>query len=141
MRFWSTAPHRTREQTQDWLAAMMSSSAEVSEDFVVEYEGDAVGKVGFYRLPEIGFILRPDLWGLGFMSEAASAVIDHVFRTRELDEICADVDPRNAASLRLLRRLSFVETGRAERTYFIEGEWTDSVYLVRRREVAESAPL
>jgi len=41
----------------------------------------------------------------------------------------ADVDPRNARSLKLLKNLGFRETGTAKRTYQIGDEWTDSVYL------------
>jgi RimJ/RimL family protein N-acetyltransferase len=133
MRFWSTAPHRSIESTQEWLRAMIESTPEESEDFILEYEGSVVGKVGFFRLPEIGFILRRDLWGKGLVSEAAAAVVEHVFQTRDVDDLKADVDPRNVASLRVLERLGFVETGRAERTYCIDGVWTDSVYLSLRR--------
>ncbi|MEB2314126.1 MAG: GNAT family N-acetyltransferase [Sorangiineae bacterium] len=133
MRYWSTAPHRSLETTQEWLRAMIASTPEESEDFIIEYEGKAVGKVGFYRLPELGFILRRNLWGRGLVSEAASAVIEHVFQTRDVEELQADADPRNVASIRVLERLGFVETGRAERTYCIDGAWTDSIFFVRRR--------
>ncbi len=132
-RHWSTGPHRDLETTRAWLDAMIASSPDESEDFVIELDGSVVGKAGFYRLPEIGFILRPDLWGRGYAFEAASAVVAHVFATRAIDELVADVDPGNAASLRLLERLGFVETGRAERTYCIDGVWADSIYLALRR--------
>jgi len=48
-----------------------------------------------------------------------------------LPALTADVDPRNAASLRLLARLGFVETGRAQRTFRWRDEWCDSIYLAR----------
>ncbi len=51
---------------------------------------------------------------------------------RGLHAIKADVDPRNVLSLRLLRKLGFVETGLAERTLLIGDEWVDSVYLELR---------
>jgi ribosomal-protein-alanine N-acetyltransferase len=56
-----------------------------------------------------------------------------VFETYDIEAITADVDPRNEASLRLLTRLGFVETGRASATYEVEGEISDSVYLALRR--------
>lgn len=133
MRHWSTGPHPDLDTTRRWLEAMMASSPEQSEDFVIELEGSVVGKAGFFRLPELGFILHPDLWGRGYAFEAASAVVAHVLATRALDELTADVDPNNMASRRLLQRLGFVETGRAERTYCIDGVWADSIYLRRRR--------
>lgn len=133
MRYWSTPPHASRDTTREWLAQMLASPEEESEDFVVEHRGEVVGKVGFYRLPEIGFVLRRDLWGRGLMTEAASAAIAHVWATRDIDEMRADADPRNAASRALLTKLGFVETGFAERTYEIAGEWVDSVYYALAR--------
>lgn len=132
-RYWSTGPHTDLHTTRAWLDAMIASSPELSEDFVIELEGTVVGKAGFFRLPEVGFILRRDLWGKGYAFEAVSAVVAHVFATRDLAELVADVDPNNAASRRLLERLGFVETGRAERTYCVDGVWADSVYLALRR--------
>jgi RimJ/RimL family protein N-acetyltransferase len=133
VRFWSTGPHRTLDVTREWLDAMIASPPDVSEDFVIERGGEVVGKVGFFRLPEIGFILRRDLWGQGLVTEAARAVVDHVFQTRDLAELRADVDPNNVGSMRVLERLGFVETGRAERTYCVDGVWADSVYFTLRR--------
>lgn len=134
MRYWSTTPHRSIETTRAWVRSMIDADPAVSDEFVIEHEGRAVGKVGAYRLPEIGFILRRDLWGKGIMTEAATALIEHLFRARDVTELVADVDPRNVGSLRVLSRLGFVEYGRAERTYCIDGTWTDSVYLRRRRD-------
>jgi len=131
MRFWSTPPHRSVETTRSWLRPMLEPDPAISDEFVIELEGEAVGKAGFYRLPELGFILRRDLWGRGIVFEAATAVIEHVLRTRNLDELVADVDPRNVASLKLLARLGFEESGRAERTYCIDGVWVDSAYMRR----------
>jgi RimJ/RimL family protein N-acetyltransferase len=131
MRYWSTTPHASIETTRKWLASMIDAPSETSEDFVIEHDGVVIGKVGCYRIPEIGFLLRRDRWGQGLMHEAARALIDHV-RTRTSEPLRADVEPRNAASLRLLARLGFVETHRAERTWCIDGVWTDSVYLTLR---------
>ena len=65
--------------------------------------------------------------------DAVHAFIAHAFATHDIPEMTADADPHNEASLGLLRKLGFVETGRAERTFLIGGEWFDSVYLALRR--------
>jgi ribosomal-protein-alanine N-acetyltransferase len=133
MRFWSTAPHRDLAQTRAWLADMIADGPPLSDDFVIEQDGRAIGKAGCWKLPEIGFILHPRCWGQGLAAEACNAVIAHIFATYDLDAITADVDPRNEASLRLLARLGFVETGRASATFEIEGVISDSVYLALHR--------
>ena len=56
-------------------------------------------------------------------------MLDRAFGVHGLPAVEADVDPRNAASLRLLGRLGFEEVGQAERTVLIGDTWCDSVYL------------
>jgi ribosomal-protein-alanine N-acetyltransferase len=132
-RYWSTPPHTDREQTREWLEGMIAAAPEVSDDFIVECDGRVVGKAGCWRLPEIGYILHPDYWGRGLATEALTAVIAHLFAGRDVGAITADVDPRNEASLKLLARLGFVETHRAQRTWLVGDEWCDSVYLALPR--------
>ncbi len=129
MRYWSTPPHTELQQTRDWLAGMIASPAEFSDDFIVEHQGVVIGKAGCWRLPNIGYILHPDSWGQGLAREALTAVLAHVFATRGIATIEADVDPRNEGSLKLLDRLGFVETHRARRTWLVGEEWCDSIYL------------
>ncbi len=129
MRYWSTPPHAEMEQTAQWLADTMAIPPDEGEDFVIEREGRVIGKAGLYRFPEIGFILHPDHWRQGLAHEALMAVINRAFMVHRLLCIIADVDPDNAASLALLHRLGFRETGRAERTWLVGESWCDSVYL------------
>ncbi|WP_156839637.1 GNAT family N-acetyltransferase [Novosphingobium aquimarinum] len=128
-RFWSTPPHETLAVTRQWLDAMLSIPDGEGEDFVVEAEGRVIGKAGFFRFPEIGFMLHPDMWGRGLMREALAAVISRAFEVHQLPSIEADVDPRNDRCLALLARLGFRETGREARTWQVGDEWCDSVYL------------
>jgi RimJ/RimL family protein N-acetyltransferase len=107
----------------------MVAGAPGEDDFLIEYQGQVIGKAGAWRLPEVGFLLHPDHWGKGLAHEAMTAVIAHLFAAHEVEALTAEADPRNAASLRLLGRLGFVETGRAERTMQWRDEWCDSVYL------------
>ncbi|CAG1012997.1 MAG: GNAT family N-acetyltransferase [Rhizobiaceae bacterium] len=133
MRYWSTPPHATVDQTRDWLGDMIAAPADVSDDFLVEFEGGVVGKIGCWQLPEIGFIFHPGIWRRGIAGEALRAVLPWIFGRHALPAITADVDPRNAASLALLARAGFRETGRAERTWLVAGEWCNSIYLALRR--------
>lgn len=134
-RYWSTPPHASAERTREWLDATLSTQPHEGEDFVVEHDGVLVGKVGFYRFPEIGFIFHPDVWGQGIASEALAPVLERAFAVHGLAQITADVDPRNTASLKLLTRHGFQETHRAARTWLIGEEWCDSVYLALPRPI------
>jgi RimJ/RimL family protein N-acetyltransferase len=132
MRYWSRPEHETLEETRSWLQDLVEPEPG-SDDFLIEYQGEVIGKAGAWALPEIGFLLHPDHWGKGLAHEALTALIGYLFATHDLPELTAEVDPRNAASLRVLGKLGFVETGRAERTLLWRNEWCDSVYLALRR--------
>jgi RimJ/RimL family protein N-acetyltransferase len=131
-RWWSTPPHATLEQTRGWLDAMIVNGPD-HPDFVIELDGRVIGKAGFYEMPDVGYILHPDVWGRGLAVEAVGAAIDHVFRTQDVDALTADVDPENVASIRLLERLGFVRTGSGERTWNVGGAWKDSLYYTLSR--------
>ncbi|TPX55716.1 hypothetical protein PhCBS80983_g05096 [Powellomyces hirtus] len=101
-------------------------------DLVIEEKltGVVIGKMGLYKLPEIGFILHPAYWGKGYASEALTLMLKVIWDLRpELSHIDADVDPRNWRSLRLLKRFGFVEIGRREKTFETHLGWCDSVDL------------
>jgi RimJ/RimL family protein N-acetyltransferase len=131
MRYWSVPEHEQIDQTKAFLEGMIQS--ENADDFVIEYQGRAVGKAGAWKLPEIGYILHPDLWGQGLAFDAVQAVIFYLFAEHPLPALTAELDPRNVASLKLLQKLGFVETGRAERTLQWRDEWCDSIYMALLR--------
>ncbi|GAB0119395.1 GNAT family N-acetyltransferase [Acidisoma sp. 7E03] len=129
MRFWSSLPHAREADTAAFVASTIAAvAAGESDDFVITRDGRVIGKAGLWRGGEIGFLLARDQWGQGIAAEALRAVIARAF-ARGATEITADVDPSNAACLRLLTRLGFHETGRAARTFLIGETWVDSVYL------------
>ncbi|HEX4096304.1 MAG TPA: GNAT family N-acetyltransferase [Caulobacteraceae bacterium] len=134
MRYWSTPPHADIEDTRRFVRAMLGAPEASSDDFVIELEGRVVGKAGCWRLPEVGYILHPDLWGRGLAREAMQAVIERMFGVWRLPALTANVDPRNEPSLALLARLGFRETHRAKGDYRVGEEWLDSVYLQLDRE-------
>ena len=129
MRYWSSLPYTDPAETEAFVQAMQRLHDSGGSEFVVEYQGRAIGKAGIWDAPEIGFIFHRDCWGQGIGTEAVTAVIEHGFKTTSLDRITADVDPRNAASIRLLSKLGFEETGRAKCTLQLGDEVCDSVYF------------
>jgi RimJ/RimL family protein N-acetyltransferase len=128
MRYWSSLPHETFGQTERWVVSMVEADPSCSDDFIVTLDGQLIGKLGGWRLPEVGFLFAPCHWGHGYAGEAMDAFIE---RRRKMGstELTADVDPRNEGALKLLVRLGFREVSRAERTFQLGSEWCDSVYL------------
>ena len=132
--YWWEPPHPDLAHTKAWLGKMMATPRELGDDFIIALDGNAIGKMGAYRLPEFGFILAPAYWGRGYASEAMKAFLDHVFERADVDHLIADVDPRNHASLALLTRHGFAETHRAEATWQTHIGACDSVYLRLEKE-------
>ncbi len=129
MTYWSCPPHTEIGQTREWLDSMLTSSIEESDDFVITLGGETIGKMGAYRLPDFGYILSPRYWGLGLASEAMTAFLAHAFARPDVPRLSVDIDPRNHASIRLVERHGFVETGRASGTWTTHIGVCDSVYL------------
>jgi [ribosomal protein S5]-alanine N-acetyltransferase len=96
--------------------------AESSRDFaaagygfwiIEEVGGGALaGTIGLRQLdnlgPEIVYSLTPALWGNGYATEAAGAVVDHALGALGLPEVLAEVDNGNTASAAVLQRLGLV---------------------------------
>lgn len=136
MRYWDCLPYTEIAQTRHLLDGLIAQGAE-SDDLIVTLKGAVIGKAGRWRGREMGVIFAPDHWRKGLAREALDALIPWIFARRPyLDSLLADVDPRNAASLKLFASLGFVETGRAEKTYLIGERWSDSIYLTRPRSAA-----
>ena len=128
MLYWSTPPHSDIGASEAWLRSMVDLDPAVGDDFIVTVDGNVIGKLGAWKLPEVGFILDPKHWGRGYALEAMTAFIA---RRRDLGstELTADVDPRNLPSLKLLQTCGFEETHRASGTWQVGAELCDSVYL------------
>jgi len=128
MRYWSTPPHADLRETESWMASMVEADPAGSDDFIVTLDGKLIGKLGAWKLPEVGFLIDPAHWGHGYATEAMAAFVD---RRRSLGstELNGDVDPRNLASIKLLERCGFEETHREKGTWQVGDELCDSVYL------------
>lgn len=129
MRYWSHPAHTSVAETRQVLDGLCASSTLTGLEYVLERHGRVIGKAGMWQMGEIGYILHPDHWGQGLMREALNAILPLAFsRNPTLDVLIAEIDPRNAASARLLTRLGFTETHRVERTLWLAGEWCDSAF-------------
>ena len=74
------------------------------------------GTCGLRRLPprddvELVYSLEPPRWGHGYATEAAAAVIVHAFDRLGLERVFAGADRPNAASARVLAKLSMRSIG------------------------------
>ncbi len=80
---------------------------------VIGYCGLVDSEAGPASEPELAFELLRRVWGQGYATEAASAVLDWA-RASGRERLWATVWDWNTASRRVLAKLGFTETGRTE---------------------------
>jgi RimJ/RimL family protein N-acetyltransferase len=137
-RYWSSPPLADRPAAAELLASIRRGrdAGDVLQWGLARREDDRVlGTVTLARIDrtnrraELGFALGHTHWGAGWMAEALPAIVEHAFGGLRLHRLEADVDPRNAASLRRLERLGFVREGHLRERWHVQGEIQDSVLL------------
>jgi ribosomal-protein-alanine N-acetyltransferase len=91
--------------------------------------GEMIGTVGLLRFDfehrhaELGYDIARRWWGRGLAPEAARAVIRYGFSVLGLHRIEAGVLPENAASVRVLQKLGFVEEGTRRDYLYAKGRF------------------
>lgn len=95
--------------------------------------GELIGDCGIClsadmpRHAEFGITIRPGQQKCGFAREALHAVIDYLFSTLHLHRISASVDPRNVASVALLKSIGMRQEAHFVQSYWSKGEWADDL--------------
>jgi ribosomal-protein-alanine N-acetyltransferase len=82
---------------------------------------------GAFRSVYLGYYALAPHAGQGYMSEAFDLVLEAVFRTFRLHRVEVNIQPGNAASLRLVERAGFAREGYSRRYVKIAGRWRDHV--------------
>ena len=148
MRYWSTVPLPNREAA----AALQREIAEGNEretmfkwGIALRDSNTVIGTTTLFNLnldngrAELGYAMAHAHWGKGYMNEALKALVSHVFEVMKLRRLEADVDPRNAASIRTLERLGFQREGFLRERWHVNGEIQDALfYGLLRREWLKS---
>lgn len=81
-----------------------------------------------YRTFGTGYLIRRESWGVGYGTEAISAVVNYCFRTwPQLQRIEAEVYQSNLGSLALLKKVGFQEEGRRRQAATKKGNTYDVV--------------
>ena len=82
---------------------------------------------------DLGFIFSKDVWGMGYATEAARAMVRAGFEQLGLTRIFSTCDVANAASGRVLEETGLARIARLERHKYALGKWwTSHLYEIRR---------
>lgn len=91
-----------------------------------------IGSIGYWRTDlanyraEIGYMLHPDYWRKGIISEALIKTIDFGFKEMKLHSIQANISPANEASREILLKHGFIKEAYFKQDHYFNGEFLDS---------------
>lgn len=109
----------TLPDAEGWLANWRADAPAGETGFTIELPGEGlIGGCGMHPDRQgivIGYWLGEPFWNRGFMSEAATAVIDWYFATTGAEHLDSGVFSFNKASLAVQRKLGFTEIGASRR--------------------------
>ena len=143
MRYWSTVPLPNREaaaELQREIAEGNERETMFKWGLALRDSDKVIGTAMLLNLSredgraELGYAMAHAYWGKGYMNEALNALVSHAFEVMDLRRLEADVDPRNAASIRVLEKLGFQREGFLRERWHVNGEIQDAFFygLLRR---------
>ena len=91
-----------------------------------------IGTIGYHKIElehyraEIGYMLLPQFWNQGLISEAIKRVLEFGFKTIKLHSIQANIDPENERSADILLKFNFKKEACFKESFYFSGKFLDS---------------
>ena len=103
-------PHKTIEDSRTYLEIAIKENETWA--ITLKPESRVIGSIGLHltrveTVRELGYVLHPDFWEQGIMTEAAKAVIGFGFSELQLDAIRVFHKVNNARSRRVIQKCGF----------------------------------
>ncbi|MFC1437053.1 GNAT family protein [Streptacidiphilus sp. N1-10] len=144
MRYWDSPPWSERSRADRFIATCGKMADEgTGARLAIDRASDGAfigwccltGWNPDYRSASLGYVLDDAVWGHGYATESARALLQWAFGTLDLNRVQAEADTRNAASGRVLEKLGFVREGTLREDCIVNGDVSDSwVFGLLRRE-------
>lgn len=101
---------------------------------VLKDTGEKIGTCGFHcwhvkrQCVEMGYDMNERYWGKGYMSEAAEAILDFARNKMKVKRVDAHIYKDNIHSIRLAKRLNFIQTEKTEILTFRGKEYLHYIF-------------
>lgn len=112
---------------------------------VEKYTNSFIGYIGFIRIfpehcrAEIGYALKPEYWGKGYMYESIKRMVRFGFNNMRLHSIEANVNPDNEKSKKVLEKIGFKKEAYFRENYLFDNKFLDSIiYSLLEKDLTES---
>jgi ribosomal-protein-alanine N-acetyltransferase len=126
----------TEEETQEFINRNLRRQLEKPRTdyglgIILKREDRLIGACGMHDVTEIqasiGYILNRGYWGHGYATEAAKALVAHLFDELGVHRVYASCDPDNHASVRVLEKVGMSLEGRLRENMVIHEKYRDSL--------------
>lgn len=144
LRYWDAPPWRERSRAERFIAACREMADDgTGARLAIDRSSDGafIGWCSLtrwnpdHRSASMGCCLDAAVWGQGYATEAARALLQWAFDTVDLNRVQVETDTRNVASARVLEKMGFVREGMLREDCVVDGEVSDSwVFGLLRRE-------
>jgi len=100
---------------------------------VEKHSNNFIGYFGFWRMipehcrAEIGYALKPEYWGRGYMYETINRMVGFGFKNMNLHSIEANVNPDNEKSKNVLEKIGFKKEAYFRENYLFNNRFLDSI--------------
>lgn len=117
------------------LQKLFTENKAIRWTILLKDSNEIIGSIGFNYLDyeneraEIGYDLGYSYWGKGYATEAIRAVTSYGFESLHLNRVEAKVDPDNLNSIKVLKKLRFVEEGKLRQYEKSNGKFVDLIML------------
>lgn len=136
MKYLDTNKHTSIEESINLIISIQESyknKTGINWAIVEKETNSFAGYFGFWRIipehcrAEIGYALKPEFWGKGFMAETLNVMLKFGFQTLKLHSVEANVNPNNAASIKALEKTGFKKEAYFRENFLFNKEFLDSV--------------
>ena len=105
----------------------------INWDIVEKRSNNFIGYFGFWRMipehcrAEIGYALKREYWGKGYMYETINRMVKFGFENMKLHSIEANVNPENEKSKKVLEKIGFKKEAYFRENYLFNNKFLDSI--------------
>ena len=135
LQFLDRDPAKSIDEARQWIDTInegINKNENIAWGIALKGDDKLIGTITFWNIQkqhyraEIGYALNTDFQGRGLMHEAMTAILDYAFNTLKIHSVEANVNPGNAASIKLLERNGFVREAYHRENHYYNGHFLDS---------------
>jgi ribosomal-protein-alanine N-acetyltransferase len=135
LQFLDRDPAQSIDEAREWINTIndgIDGNQYIAWAVALKNDQRLIGTITFWNIqkehyrPEVGYALHTQFQGRGLMQEAMKVVLDYGFNTLKIHSLEANVNPGNAASIKLLERNGFVREAYYRENYYYNGHFLDS---------------